>query len=133
MNGKLYVILIDTNKGIFLLTHGRDMEIHAFKTEKEALEHFEDGYNDCHKRGYEPSMSALVNGITFRPSVIEIPTPNEIEYLRNDVVGKEPHGFTLRNVSGMMYGLSTIPGARKLWEGGVKPKLISERTFDEKI
>ena len=128
-----YVILIEVSNGLFLLTRDRKMDIHAFKTEKEALEHFEDGYNDCHKRGYESSMSACINNITFRPSVIEIPTPNEIEYLQNNVVGKEPHGFTIRNVSGMMYGLSTIPEAKKLWENGVKPKLISEKTFHEKI
>jgi len=122
----IYVVLIDTREGCFLLAADKNFSIQSFKTKKEAIAFFEDSYNDSHKRGYTSSMSACINWITYNPSIIKVSNLDEIG---KNIVGNKPRGFKLHHISGLMYGISTIPEAITYWKRGIKPKLISEKTF----
>jgi hypothetical protein len=118
----VYIVLINTGKAIFIMATD-DNYIHAFKTQKEALNYFEDGYQTCHKRSYESSMSACINYIGFRPRVIFIPN---LDFVKNHIGEKVPRLMNLRSVAGFMKGITTCPEAKKYWEKGIEPRLIKE-------
>jgi len=121
MDEKTYVVLIEA-QGEYYLMASDDNSIQAFKTETKGIQHFEAGYNDCHRRGYSQSMSALINAITFRPSIIE---SSSLEFITNHIVDENPKIVKLINVSGHMKGITTRPEAAEYWKNGTKPKMIS--------
>ena len=114
------VIFKSSGKYYFMLN--ADGSIAAFKTLQKGSEYFTDGYKSNHRRGYEASMSACINYISFTPSVIAT-TLDKIKLL----VGEPPyHPVTIGNVSGRMYGLEcvNVPDTEKIFEAGFKPALI---------
>ena len=70
-------------------------------------------------------MSALLNNISFRPSIIGF---NNIEDIINKIFdgNKEAQLTKIRNVSGSLsaYKIPNQLNAKLLWEQGEKPKLI---------
>jgi hypothetical protein len=94
--------------------------VQGFHSESEGLRYFESSYNRNHGRSYEASMSALLNGITFQPSIVSLPL-EDIEPLFI-----EKRVTTVRNVSGSMNLVMLKPEADKLWQQGKKPSLISQ-------
>lgn len=67
------------------------------------IERVEGGYDDCHSRGYESSMSACVNGITFQWSVIKVQLSKIPEMVES--LGM----YKCRNVSGQATGIKLLP------------------------
>lgn len=100
---------------------GKDIwNIHGFESKMDGIRYFEDAYNRNHGRSYEASMSALINAISFRPSILQLSIP-EIERMM-----PEKAVVTVRNVSGRMTLLPLDPEkANSFWDAGVKPDLIS--------
>jgi hypothetical protein len=100
--------------------------VHAFKTSEEATGFFEEAYNRKHNSGYEASMSACINFIQFQPKIIKI---NGMEDLKK-IAADPPKLVSIGGVAGWMTGITTSDLAKKLWEEGISPKLISKETFD---
>ena len=96
--------------------------IHGFESMGDGLRYFEDSYNRAHGRSYEASMSACINAISFRPSILKL----SIEEIKQHLDG-DAHAVTIRNVSGSMT-LLPLKDVDQLWESGRKPQLISEDT-----
>ena len=126
MNDKTYVAVMKTSEGYFLmLNRGKDnvRSILAWKDMRSALNYFENGYNDNHRRGYEHSMSACINFITFNPRILEFNGLQDIIDKLKLVAGEKV--MTLRNISGnyevmkLDYTLT-----EPLYNQGVTPKLI---------
>jgi|ERR1700739_29243 len=122
-----YVCIVQTSEvtGVLLTLTGKTEEsktymIQGFETLKEGLRYFEDSYNRAHGRGYEASMSACINGIFFRPSILKLSIPDLKKHLEE---GVKP--VTVRNISGSMTLLPMVD-ATALWESGSKPRLISD-------
>jgi hypothetical protein len=101
--------------------------VNDFETVSRALTYFEKAYNNNHSRGHEASMSALINGITFQPSVHEwdhqdLSPMIDMEIIENGTF----HAYSLSHVSGGMVGaLCTGERALEWHESGLKPRLIS--------
>src|SRR3990167_4991100 len=110
---KYYMALIEADNKIWLmLTEGN--AIRAFKTQPEALAHFEDAYQGAHARGYEASMSACINYIHFQPSIIHA----SLEDVKRDIIAEDAHAFSLRSVAGGIDAVNTQPKAREWFENG---------------
>lgn len=123
-----YVCIVKTSQaiGLMMTVENRVATIHGFHTPMEGLRYFEDGYNSNHGRSYEASMSACINGITFRPSILKL-SLDEIRALAPAM-----SVVKVRNSSG---GMVILPldaeKAEALWETGSKPKLIGETSARE--
>jgi NAD/NADP transhydrogenase beta subunit len=120
----LYVSLLDmSNKGIFLVAN-RDGSIMGFETFNKGLEYYEAGYRSSRGLGYEGAMSALINSITFNPSIVQFESLEEIvEKLFN---GKsEAKLVSVSHVSGFVTAIEIAnqENARTLWDSGVKPRM----------
>jgi hypothetical protein len=101
------IIKADKHIGL-MMVRSQDVgvwNVQGFHSESEGLRYFESSYNRNHGRSYEASMSALLNGITFQPSIVSLP---------------------LEDVSGSMNLVMLKPEADKLWQQGKKPSLISQ-------
>lgn len=120
-----YVSLIKVEDKVYLMLN-RNKQIHGFKTEKEGLSFFEDGYNNCHKRSYESSMSACVNGMFFQPSIIKV---EGLDDIRSFITDNEKDGINVKQISNISGSFIVILAdtdlGKKKWEEGRKPKLIS--------
>jgi hypothetical protein len=93
--------------------------IHGFESLGDGLRYFEDSYNRAHGRSYEASMSACINAISFRPSILKLSIEAIKEHLAEGATAAH-----IRNVSGSMV-LLPLKDAEQLWESGEKPRLIS--------
>jgi len=124
-----YVCLVQAQgiTGLMLTkAHGQQRySIHGFETLAEGLHYFEDSYNRAHRRSYEASMSACINAISFRPSILRLSIEEIQQYLEG-----EPRGVHVRNVSGGMM-LLPLKDAEQLWESGVKPGLIDNQQMQK--
>lgn len=116
-----FVCIVKTHEviGLMLFQDGDGWTIRGFDSLGDGLRFFEAAYNANHFRGYEASMSALINGITFQPSIVKL-TLAEIEPLVQDRVRT-----TVRNASGVVHLLPLVPEAATLWETGSRPKLAA--------
>jgi len=118
-----YVCLVQTGDMTGLMmtkTPEGPYNIQGFESLGDGLRYFEDAYNRAHGRSYEASMSACINAISFRPSILRLSIDTIKEHLA------EGTGvITVRNVSGSM-SLLPLVDAEQLWESGEKPKLISD-------
>lgn len=92
--------------------------IQGFESMGAGLRYFEDAYNRAHSRSYEASMSACINAISFRPSILKL----SLEEIKQHLDG-EGSAVHIRNVSGSMTILP-LKDADQLWESGEKPQLI---------
>ncbi len=118
---KFYMALIEAENKIWLMLTD-DNAIRAFRTEREALAHFEDAYQGAHARGYEASMSACINWMYFQPSIIHA----SLEDVKHEIIAVDAHAFTLRSIAGSIDAANTQPKAREWFEKGMKPRLIHE-------
>lgn len=123
---KTYVAVMKTIEGYFLmLNRGKDnvRSILGWKDIRSALNYFEDGYNENHRRGYEPSMSACINFITFKPRILEFNGLQDMIDKLKLVAGEKV--MTLRSISGN-YEVMRLDSilAEPLYDQGVTPKLI---------
>ncbi len=123
------VVLIKTSGRILLMTD-RNNRVQGFESKVEALRFFERAYEGAHARGFEPSMSACINFITFHPSVVEVEggEPNSVTLRKmfNIADDDSVEIVTVNNVSGTMSGIDVTkaPNAEKLWKNGATPQLI---------
>jgi len=117
----MYIILIESEKKYYILVNNEDYSVLGFNTEKEGIEYFEKAYKSCHSCSYEGSMSACLNFLTFRPSIIKI---KDVEDIRDNIAVEKPRKVTLSHVSGSMDVITTREKAKELWESGKKPRLI---------
>lgn len=100
----------------------RDGAILTQESQLEAVRDVEDSYNRSHNRGYEASMSALVHGITFRPTIVQL--SEDIEEVEKLLVNGDLS--RIRNVSGTYYGRKLKPEAAvELLKTSVEPRLAS--------
>lgn len=101
---------------------GEDMwSIRGFKSEAEGLEYFESAYRRAHHRSYEGSMSACINFMFFRPSIMKLSIP-EIETLI-----EERKIVRAQNVAGGVDYLPLVADkTQPIWEKGAKPALIKD-------
>ena len=117
----MYIVLIESEENYYILVNSKDYSVLGFSTEKEGIEYFEKAYKSCHSRSYEGSMSACLNFLIFRPSIIKI---EDLEDIRDNIAAEKPHKITLSHVSGSMDVITTREKAKELWKSGKKPRLI---------
>lgn len=136
-----YVIIINTNdknnEEVYFLLMGMSTDIpktwvvEGYQSEEEGVKSFEEGYDHAHGRSYEGSMSACVNWMFFRPSVIKVA---EGEKGLKRLVGKNHKLCTYSNVSGSYTGISLDPKLAKiLWDRGRKPELWSPERHNKMV
>lgn len=116
----MYIALILAEEKVYILAN-KDFNVVCFKSLKKAISYFEDCYNSNHSRGFEASMSACLNYITFQPSIINV---DNIEDIKNNVAAEEARNVELYHVSGFVNGITTREKAIDLWNSGRKPSLI---------
>lgn len=107
----------------YWLVAGDDKMVIGFKTKAEGLAYYEKGYRAGHQRSYEGSMSACINWMFFRPSIVRT-----TEETLNEICKKAPDGRImmsgLSHVSGFMRGIQLMEKeAEILWKKGTKPSL----------
>lgn len=109
-------------KGQYFLGLTNDNMIWSFKNVKAGVRFFEDMYNRKHDQGYEASMSATLNYLSFQPSVLNAPPKEELkEGLANERVVR------VSNVAGSFNGcLLKDEIGKAWWDKGIKPRLISK-------
>lgn len=120
-NEEFYISIVLSDDNYYITTQKNGV-ILAFKTEQDGLNHYESSYMEWYQRGHEASMSACLNHMTFRPSIVKVLGLEEIK----NMVGPEPHLIGLNHVSGHMTGIP-IPDlevAQKYWDKGMKTQLI---------
>ena len=120
MSDEIYISIVLSGGQFYILTD-KSGSITAFRDTEDGTSYYETSYNASHERGYEASMSACINNMTYSPSIIKVSGLEEIRTM----VGPEPHLFDLRHVSGYMTGIP-IPDpvvGQEYWDKGVKPRL----------
>ncbi len=120
-NENVFIALIKSDEKVYIMIG--DKAVMAFKTKREGLDFFESAYNNGHNRGYESSMSACLNWMSYNPSIVKISNQEELKHLATN----PPEAVALSSISGFMTGFKTreeVGG--KYWESGVKPKLIKD-------
>jgi hypothetical protein len=120
--GSPYICLVQAENitGVMMTkTPEGPYNIQGFTSLQEGLRYFEDSYNRAHGRSYEASMSACINAISFRPSILQM----SIEEIKAKLADGAKV-VQIRNVSGSMV-LLPLADAEQLWESGAKPQLIS--------
>jgi hypothetical protein len=125
LDDKEFYISIVLSGGRYYIATSKTGVISAFPTAKDGTKFYEDSYNTSHERGYEASMSACINHMTYSPSIVKVSGLDEIKKM----VGPEPHLFGLSHISGSMTVIS-IPDlsvGQEYWDKGEKPKLIHVR------
>lgn len=106
---------------LMTLDEDKTYSIRGFKSEADGIEYFESAYRRAHLRGYEASMSACLNSIFFRPSIIKLSIP-EVESLIEERKIVRAH-----HVSGMVDYLPLVAEkAEPIWEKGTKPALFKD-------
>lgn len=116
----MYIALILSDNKVYILATN-NYDVLGFTSLNKAISYFEDSYNSSHGRGYEASMSACLNYITFQPSIIEV---ENFEDIKNNIAAQEPKKVQLSHVSGFMKAISTKDEAIEFWNKGKKPQLI---------
>lgn len=111
VKGQKHVVLLMANEGGSVL---------GFKSAVDGVRYFEDSYNHAHARGYEPSMSACINWLFIQPSIVTFSTWAACKKL----VEMPVISVTFNCVAGGVEGLMVKRAAAKLWDQGVKPRLI---------
>lgn len=115
----------DSEERYILLQDSDDRSICAWDSKADALDYWENGYKKAHARSYEGSMSACVNYIFFRPSIIEIDGEPNSEALVHFGVTPNSDCIEISNISGRIMEVVLDPKlGKKLWENGTRPKLI---------
>lgn len=105
---KYFLLLTEEESGVF---------IHGFKTVEDGVKKFENKFGSFASRGFESEMSALINLMTFQPSIVEIgPVEELVKYLDAD---RQPHQVS--NISGGFLGAKMLPTAEELWAKGTRP------------
>lgn len=105
------LLMTKTDEGIWM--------IHGFQTETDGIRYYEDGYNKAHAISYEGSMSACINYMFFRPSIVNM----SLEAIESMVDEQVVH--TMRNVAGTCHFLPLIHAVADVrWNAGTKPRLI---------
>jgi hypothetical protein len=110
-----------TSKGFFILSDD-DGVIQIENSESTWVRSFEDKYNAKHRQNYEGSMSACINYISFRPSVVRVESAEDIGERLLNIPFKIQ---SVRNVSGGFTGVTSDKDMSEEWEKGVKPRMIN--------
>lgn len=139
---KLWVVFIRADDRYWLLAqnHSEDegrSSVCAFPSEKAATDHFEAAYNRNHDRGYEASMSACINYMTYQPSVVG-PIDDSWRFVSkkparswafNELISTngKMHTHQLSHVSGFVLAhlCDNQELVAELWSAGKKPALIT--------
>ena len=126
MGEKVWVALCkmrleDDKELLLLMMEKGGSSVSAWKSEREALDFFEEVYNGCHKRDATWSASAVVNWLSYRYSVVAV---SGLQELRQHIVAEDSRIVVGSNVAGRVTGATTRPGALEYWERGAKPRLI---------
>lgn len=117
-----YICLMKTEAEIAVVAND-DGSISARQHSHEWVGEFEQMYNSAHATSYERSMSACINSIFFRPSFIRVDGLDDIKQRVLDTETAILKRYS--NVSGGFRGISSKTDLTELWEGGIKPRLIS--------
>lgn len=116
INGKVYLKMQEEKRG-------GPIAICGWRTETEAVRHFEDGYNRYHARSYEASMSACINWMMINPKV-HTTTLSHIERLLQGT----KQLFTLSGLGYIGIQGLLLPPSDDLTQfraEGIEPRLIS--------
>jgi predicted ATPase len=118
----MIVCLVKADNKIYLLADEESKCIQGFKSVQDGLDYFEKGWREALDRGGSWPASAMINFMTYEPSIIKIKSYKELkEKIVNE---KKMHGVQLSHDSGFMVVLETRKSARKYWEKGAKPQLM---------
>lgn len=120
---ELYVIVMKTKLGYFLLAGADGIEAHS--TKEGALAIFEDSYQRDHGAGYAESISAIINWLQYRPSVIKA---KDLDWIIDNLIGWECNQLSyLSSDAGGLSGLECrADGIKEIWENGDHPRLIKD-------
>lgn len=124
------VSILKTTEGYFLLLNRDDatkvVSIRGWKSLRDAISYYEDGYNAGHNRSHEASMSACINFIQFQPRIIQFPTLDDLVKGLDLTPNEKP--LTIRSISGCYLVLKLKSElAEPIYEKGFEPKLITPR------
>ncbi len=100
----------------------------GFDSLQKGLDYFTGGYNKHHDRGYEASMSACINYITFKPVIV---VADDFEALMDVLVDRNNLRLTrIGNISGSYHVVTCkdIATAKVIYDGGTSPQLITSKT-----
>ena len=126
MSEKAFVAVLKTSEGYFLILNkkGDELTILGWQSLKEAIDYFEDGYDNNHRRGHEASMSACINYIQFQPRILSFDTLQELSDKLQIKGGKI--GTRINSISGS-YNVLKLKDEliEPLYDEAVSPKLIS--------
>ena len=122
------IALLHTPEGVFLMTakDGDTYNVLGFDSVQKGLDFFTNGYNRFHDRGYEASMSACVNFISFQPKVVGF---EDFDALMDELVDKSSLTLVrIGNIAGSYEVIPCKPEAVRVYEErGVTPQLITEK------
>ena len=119
------VAILKADQNFYLMLTGKDEGfcIMAWETPRKALNYFERGYNECHWRNYEASMSACINFILFQPVVVSFSSLEDIKTKLGLSDTIRPHRIS--NISGSYVVLPLDKSlAEPIYEAGITPRLI---------
>lgn len=123
VNSTFYIVLMKTDDHIAVLANREDGSIAAKQHSHEWVQQFEDQYNRAHVRSYESSMSACINGIMMRPSIVQV---NGLDDIKQRILDeKTAQLMSFRNIAGGFQGIISKTDLEKVWDEGINPRLIS--------
>jgi hypothetical protein len=116
----LVAMTVDGGERHMLMTD-RQGVLTAFKSAREGLDHFEGGYRAGHGRSYEGSMSACINWMQFRPTIVSFESMDDIY----KAMGPGPYKLnSVQSIAGYMSGVFLpAENVEALTKRGVTPRL----------
>ena len=115
-------LVVMENNGNYYLLGDNDGCVSAFKTQKEALDYFEIPYHRAHGISNEKSMSAVLNYISYQPSVVEMV---DDETLKDYFESEKVKYVSIRGISGGFVGAVIRQDyGKEMFEKGTKPSLV---------
>ena len=133
-NTPVFVAIFHSNSKYYLLLSVDDntCSIQGWVSLPKALSYFEDGYNQCHSRSYESSMSACINFIQFQPKIVSFDGLDDM--IKKLDLQDNPTPLRLSSISGSYTVLKLKTElAESLYDNGFGPKLITKESPDEYI
>lgn len=122
----LFIVVVNFDHDFYVKQADDGSAIQGWKSEADACHYFTAAYDQRHRRGHEPSMSACLHWLMFQPAVVKIKHVNDIR--RWLPTSKTPTSYELSTVAGGMRGLllDRVRG-RRVWQRGTRPALITTK------
>lgn len=121
------IVSIKADNKIYLHI-GNENVVSDFETVERAMQFFERPYEKAHSRGYEASMSACINYITYQPRVHNWEYENLSPLVEQGVIDNDTYrAYELSHVSGHVKGALCTGVNAEIWhESGISPSLVRQ-------